>query len=306
MIWLTTAVLLVLAVGSSHGFFGGPSPAWDSLRATFSLNPFAKYHFNNLPRTIEEATSGDEKWEAIGDSDCKTQNWRGRRYVARVNGELDYSTILLYDVNGYIAGIQASVPKGGDFPPPSLRPPFVEDGARWTISAYFVHPDTICSGGRSEDDFRKQGTGTGLYIQESEDPIAATLIPMELEDAKKDSDWTEGQCFKIMMGVHFWHKAGKDMDCGKSLPVFLMYNFGRLNSWGWAFMNNMTSPRWEHPTTDKLQLFFKEVPECIKAAPARSTMHIYFDNPLNNYCYSITEKAKEKINAATKWLRDLF
>ena len=49
-------------------------------------------------------------------------------------------------------------------------------------------------------------------------------------------------------GLHYWYNVRKDMDCNEFFPVFLLYNDGVLNAFGWAFgLNIQTSSRFEHP-----------------------------------------------------------
>lgn len=49
------------------------------------------------------------------------------------------------------------------------------------------------------------------------------------------------------IGVHYWFNSRKDMSCDEFYPVFLLYNGGQLNAFGWAFQSALTSPRVEHP-----------------------------------------------------------
>jgi hypothetical protein len=50
-----------------------------------------------------------------------------------------------------------------------------------------------------------------------------------------------------ILGVHYWYNTRKDMSCDEFYPVFLLYNGGQLNAFGWAFQAHMTSPHMEHP-----------------------------------------------------------
>lgn len=50
-------------------------------------------------------------------------------------------------------------------------------------------------------------------------------------------------------GVHYWYAATRDMSCDNFFPVFLLYNGGVLNAFGWAFQADLSSSRFEHPTT---------------------------------------------------------
>ena len=42
------------------------------------------------------------------------------------------------------------------------------------------------------------------------------------------------------------------MPCEDSFPMFLMYNNGELNTFGWAFQVELQEPIWEHPRTEDL------------------------------------------------------
>ena len=54
----------------------------------------------------------------------------------------------------------------------------------------------ICSRGRTAEEFEKQGTGTGLYLQMGT-PSEVDHIPMAETDLAQTS-WTEGACFYVM------------------------------------------------------------------------------------------------------------
>lgn len=54
----------------------------------------------------------------------------------------DPSLMLIFDVNGIIAGIQTAVPKT-EFTPmagPTVNHPWIDDGNYWVLTAYFVDP----------------------------------------------------------------------------------------------------------------------------------------------------------------------
>lgn len=66
----------------------------------------------------------------------------------------------------------------------------------------------------------------------------------------------------ILSGVHYWYAATLDMSCDNFFPVFLLYNGGVLNAFGWAFQADLSSSRFEHPTTSSFAVsarfyFFK-------------------------------------------------
>ncbi|XP_012934569.1 uncharacterized protein LOC101848024 [Aplysia californica] len=267
---MLTWVALLALLGASQAFLldSFRQEKWDALKVTWNANPFASNAFNSMPRT--EADAQKQGFRKISECDTSAQ-WRGRRYV---KGD-DYSVVLLFDVNGFIAGMQTSFadnqPSG--FPKVNLQPPFVKDGDRFTISAYFVDPSTICTTGRTAADFASQGTGINLYLQKTADPEASVLIPHQ-ESGIGATKWTEGKCF-YTMGKHYWYDLSEDMNCDDYFPVFLLYNNGELTAFGWALLTDLSSQRYEHPGQDVYKLFMKTPPKCIFNAGTISTMHIY-------------------------------
>ena len=58
----------------------------------------------------------------------------------------------------------------------------------------------------------------------------------------------------LATGQHYWYNISRDMDCENFFPVFLLYNGGRLNGFGWNTQGDLKSSRYEHPTADKLKV----------------------------------------------------
>ncbi|KAL5022525.1 hypothetical protein ScPMuIL_001680 [Solemya velum] len=218
---------------------------WNDLKVTWGPNPLGSKDFVSMPRTEQEAvTVGFTKFANCSDN----PQLRGNRYMKKG----DTAVILLYDVHGYIAGIQAGVPKDTpNFPPDTLKPPFLDDGNTWVMTAYFVDPSTICTTGRSAQAYETQGTGTNLYIQNGTNPETDTMLIPHEQSNIGTTDWTKGHCF-ITMGVHYWYDLTLDMSCDRMFPVFLMYNEGTLTGFGWAFQTGLNSTRYEHPTSSVL------------------------------------------------------
>ncbi|PVD30109.1 hypothetical protein C0Q70_09371 [Pomacea canaliculata] len=134
-------------------------PEWNNLKVTFGANVFSSRVFADLPRTVDEARR--KGWIMI--DRCRNDGpFRGARYVK----QNDFSVTLLYDVNGYIAGIQC--------------------GVSGTI---------ICTTGRTSSTFQEEGTGSNLYIQTGSDPLTqSSLIPRQEKDIAK-TPWKRGRCF---------------------------------------------------------------------------------------------------------------
>lgn len=241
---------------------------WDGLKVTWGPNPLSSQYFDSVPRTVSEAQK--DGWHKISDCD-KTASWRGQRWI---KGN-DYAVILLFDVNGFIAGIQTSFAdnQSNGFPKAQLRPPFVKDGDRVTFSAYFVDPSIICTTGRTAAQFAEQGTGTNLYLQTTADPEASVMQPHQ-QTGISATQWTEGKCFPTM-GKHYWYNLSENMNCDDFYPAFLLYNSGELTAFGFALGANLNSPRYEHPGSSQYSLFMKTPPKCLYNQGQLSTMHIY-------------------------------
>ncbi|XP_062579205.1 uncharacterized protein LOC134241138 [Saccostrea cucullata] len=262
---------LVLLVGSCSGFiFGSNVHPWDGLKVTWGINPFNSINFADMPRT--EAEAEQSGFTII--SGCEHENFLGKRYMK----DNDPAVILIYDVNGYIAGIQAGIPTTLSNGYPSLelqKHPFVRDFDKHYITAYFVSPDLICTRGRTSSEVSTQGTGTDLYIQNSTNPMESIKIPHQEADIGS-TKWVKGHCFPAM-GVHYWYDISLDMSCDQLFPVFLLYNGGVLNAFGWAFKAELPSPRYEHPSQSTFKAFMQVKPSCLDQAGTLSTLHIYLN-----------------------------
>ncbi|XP_062580237.1 uncharacterized protein LOC134242184 [Saccostrea cucullata] len=271
---VSTYINLVVLAGVCNGFLFGPkSHPWDGLKVTWGINPLSSTNFANMPRT--EADAKHQGFTMI--SGCGHPNFLGKRYMKNN----DPAVILIYDVNGYIAGIQAGVPTGlsNGYPASNLQNhPMIKDGDKHYMTAYFVAPNSICTHGRTAAQFSHQGTGTDLYIQNSTDPMASIKIPHRESDIGSTL-WVKGHCFPAM-GVHYWFDTTADMSCDRFFPVFLLYNGGVLNAFGWAFQADLSSTRYEHPSQSSFGAFMKVVPNCLRDAGKLSTLHIYLNgNP---------------------------
>ncbi|XP_064630529.1 uncharacterized protein LOC135489214 [Lineus longissimus] len=281
-------VFLLAVVGCGQAFFFG-GPAWDGLAVTWGPNPFNGNYFDQMPRTEKDAKK--KGWTKISGCDEVLSEssgdgspvFLGNRYV---KGN-DPAVMLLYDKNGYIAGIQQGIPKSENYPTAdeTYGKVFQFDPEKNLMvqTAYFVPPQTICSEGRTSEQYDKDGTGSNLYLQEGPDPVAdSTMIPREEKDI--GAKWTKGKCF-FTMGQHYWYDTSLEMSCDDFYPAFLLYNKGKLNGFGWALNHELKSFRYERPPNNELDKFFQVVPKCLYNTGARSTMHIYMDNhPMVNFC----------------------
>ncbi|CAG2202124.1 unnamed protein product [Mytilus edulis] len=218
---------------------------------TWGINPLSSTSFVAMPLTENDAKSqGFQKISDCGDS----SGLHGIRYVK----DNDMNLILIYDVQGHIAGISAAVPTNmaNGWPHAFLKGhPFIKSGNHHHISAYFVDPAIICASGRTTALYHQQGVGTDLYIQNGTDPIADSIKIPHLQSGITSTHWTKGKCFPTM-GLHYWYNIRKDMSCDEFYPSFLLYNGGKLNAFGWAFIADLTSSRLEHPPQSAISFHF--------------------------------------------------
>ncbi|GFO02751.1 hypothetical protein PoB_002925600, partial [Plakobranchus ocellatus] len=143
------------------------------------------------------------------------------------------------------------------YPTEKLRPPFVNDGysmTRYVLTAYFTNASKICTEGRTKEQFDKEGTGENLWIQIDSNPMR--LMKIAKREADIASPWVKGKCF-YTMGKHYWYNINDNMDCEGFFPVFLLYNDGKLNAFGWALVADLPSSHYEHPGKETFGAFDK-------------------------------------------------
>ncbi|XP_045190122.1 uncharacterized protein LOC123547240 isoform X2 [Mercenaria mercenaria] len=272
---LRLTILLILPFLCSCFIFKRDQADWNGLKVTWGLNPFSA--FNSVPRTRAEALS--DGWASLSPGTGCNDNpkFKGERYIK----DRDMGVILIFDANGYIAGIQIGFPESFSpnphnypFPPLKNRAVILDNG-NYYVTAYFVDPATICQG-RTADQFKQQGTGTGLWIQNGTDPVAHSITIPKTKAGADKSMWTEGACF-YTMGLHYWYNLSKDMSCDNLYPVFLLYNGGVLNGFGWAIGMDLKSysTRIEHPPQSSYGNFMKPPPDCLSNLGTMTTLHIY-------------------------------
>jgi len=279
-VFLAATFLAILAVSNS-GILPDFSHNWTNLRVTWSLNPLNTWGFDGLPRKVSEANSD---WE-LKDDQCQAGGkFLGQRYWYKK----DPAVVLLFDKNGIIAGIQTLSLKSKFANPPKnlIGKNYQDDGDYWALTAYFVDPQTICTTGRTEDELKQQGTGTGLWIQVGPNPLTdVTNIPRD-EAAIKQTKWGFGKCFRTM-GQHYWYDVSEDTSCDSFFPNCLLYNGGKLT--GFCFTENVDltkdSKRFDSPapTPKVINKFLDPVPKCFYSEPSYqviSSIHVYFiDSP---------------------------
>ena len=173
---------------------------WDRLQSTFEIL-FGGFYDN--PRT--QAELEDAGWTQI--STC--ESGLGDRWV---RDPLVKDLVLLFDGNGFIAGIQSPVPFDkveADVSADSIRRSILfhltrgffslqyfdyansqwytagtwADGSdAYYATAYFVDPSIICNGGRTQEEFDEQGTGYTVLFQNGPTSNEVLEVPMTLDE----------------------------------------------------------------------------------------------------------------------------
>ncbi|CAG0890444.1 unnamed protein product [Cyprideis torosa] len=252
---------------------------WDQLKLTW-------LSYAPQPRRLAELPS---TWQPLDTEDkC---NGNGPFYGTRYVRGSDRSVILIFDANGYIAGIQTSVnptipPDVYNFADSEWYTPEDIDGTTWyTITAYFVSnaPETVCAG-RSSEDFDRDGTGDLLQFYMKDGTFLE--IPNN-EDDVVNTQWDLGSCF-ISMGVHYWYNYFEIVEnCQEFKPAFLLYNGGVLKGWGWATFGYYESDTYEHPEPNVIGAFMNPVPPCLTQIGTDyglTTQHVYFRDEIEMFC----------------------
>lgn len=257
---------------------------WNDLKVTFGLNASDPRVFNSLPRTVQDAVN--RGWKR--DVGC-TEGFRGNRFT--LNNDKD--VFLIFDANGLIAGLATSVKKGPSstnpfsFPSKEQQLYYDEEGDYWTFSTYFTDPNKVCQKNLLGS-WLWDGTGDRLVFSSKKAFIQVPLKENELNQTL----WTQGRCFKGM-GMHYWlqldGKLNKDSKRDSLFPVFLLYNRGKLNGFGWFWNSYLTSSRIEPTPAQLVAGTAIELPSWMfdssQAIAPLSSIHIYLDNtPASNAC----------------------
>jgi hypothetical protein len=254
---------------------------WDDLRIKWDVNIFDENTFRQYPLTQADAVSqGFDAVDAEGAA-CE-DGLPGSRYAT----DGDLTTIVVYDANGFIAGVQMAISQsdaaanGGGYPfdqMSAFRPQTIDGVDYWVLAAYFVEPSVVCVG-RTQEEFEESGTGTGLYIMTGPE-LTDYENPANTEGEVGSSEWVHGYCF-LSMGEHYWYNVSEDLPCDEMFPAFLLYNQGELTGFGWAVQGIYQSDHTEYPPSFVLNLFINPIPTCLPGIVddiGVTTQHIYFN-----------------------------
>lgn len=242
--------------------------SWSDAYVTFGK-------FNKLPMTEKDALTGGWVLNNTGGSTidgCNNGIWFGKRYLYNA----DVSTMLLFDAVGQLAGFQLGLTNT----PTGNIPPWERNGGIYTITTYYRDPATICT---SKPSGGSNPVGDRLWLKM--DNSSYMSIPLQESQVTNGTKWVHGKCF-YTMGNHYWWNIYPTLNCEDFFPVFLLYNGGVLNGYGFAVMLNEPSSRYEHPGGSVLKMFFQPetMPQCVFDQEILSTLHVYFNSPYLNFC----------------------
>lgn len=257
IIWVVAAILHFgnLAVTERWDYSDENRLTWNKLTGTFGK-------FNDLP--MEENDARSRGWTLIADN-CKDKSgpFFGRRYLLKN----DRATILIFDVNGHIAGTQMAFKKSLMNPPPrKYAGAYQTLGDFVYITAYFTEPRKVC------DKYSVQYSdivGDKLMFLAGRDKyLIAPLENKNIESTK----WVKGNCV-MLMGTHYWYDISDDMNCADNFPFLLLYNTkGQLH----AFVYVLTGIYVDSPRVEHLPLpVFPKFPTCASKFAHHTTQHVY-------------------------------
>ena len=214
---LFLVIALTCCAVSTEAFLFGSGLTWDDLKVTWGPNPLSSSYFNSMPRTVTDAINAGWKLEKT----CGQVN--GNRYI--LNGSRE--VILIFNVAGRIAGIAGMIPKGLPFnyPSPKQAEYFKDEGAYYTVNAYFQEPSTVCSGKSANP--RSFETGDRVVIVGDK-----KTLNLPLNEGDVSMPFSKGGCFPTMGRHYYGHVDSKSfttsIQVDEVLPVFLLYNNGKF------------------------------------------------------------------------------
>jgi len=292
IIFTSLALFAPLTQGASSRIFGG-GQNWYNFITTFNINPFSSEGFYNQPRTVDEAKEAGFTFVVDDCSQTRDMKYGGFKYAPPTAEGGVPEFIMIYDVNGFIAGMHSVIPK-----PAADESIFEFDKSLWyrsdwslgfetyVTTAYFVDPEGICTGGRDQESFETEGTGNVLAFEHGDELHWAPLTGPEADESEF---WNKHKCF-VNMGRHYFN-LGHDVDaevCNADgplpfTPIQLLYSGGVMNGFVWQHAANPSNvnKRWENVDPSALSALIDGVPKCLYDFADKYgvvTQHVYFRN----------------------------
>jgi len=253
---------------------------WDDLRVTWGPSPIGAY--NRLPRnTVDAAKDG---WLKVSETCENGGRFSGFQYIYPA----DDGVALLFDTRGFVAGIQSMVPqseilvegsKTNYAKIPMYRNYTLNGKTYFAITAYFIHPTIICSGGNGNGNI---GAKSQIYFQNGPTDNHLKIAPKNRTEAELQG-WTRNQCIPGM-GWHNFFEVEKytPTDCSEIQPTCILYNeFNEMHGFCLSFGGMSTSPRYEHPNSAGIEAVLGNAPQCLLDQTdliGATTIHVYFHN----------------------------
>jgi len=251
---------------------------WYNLKTTWGPTPLNGFY--DQPRTVEEANYAG--WVQVSNDCAEGASIPGNLMAPP---EADPEMVLIFDVNGFIAGMHSVVAKkfvsaGFDFGA-SKWYRSVDALDAFVTTAYFVDPAIICQGGRSQAEFDMEGTGNRVWFQNGPTTADVLNTPLTLDEADADAYWYKHYCF-LNMGRHYFNlNYDVNGSCDDLTPIQLIYSGGVLNGIVWQHPAAMPQARWESVNSFGLSQIVDRPPQCLYdlvESPGVRTMHTYFRN----------------------------
>ncbi|XP_078352212.1 uncharacterized protein LOC144636884, partial [Oculina patagonica] len=222
-------------------------------------------------------------------SEGRANFFYGNRYAKR----RDDATRLIFDCDGSLAGMQATIDRTDAYPTIHNQPPWIStDDGRVALTVYFRDPKKICvcKGKGKKHMEKKRPIGDRLWIQMADfrHKKNVMMIPLSMDHIAIDgTPWVEGTCIPGM-GVHYHYNISIDFDCDKALPIFLLFSeqTKSLIGFGWGGPFDVQSAEWEkpHPSLFARSMKPESTPACLKNYNTVSVQHVYFVDPLQIVC----------------------
>lgn len=284
--------LIYLALFAASFQAGPPNPPrlfsggqnWYNFRMGWTPNPFDGF----IRQPWVEAEAIEQGWQQISNDCSEGASFPGSRY-ALANEEYGANMVLIYDVNGFIAGMHSVLLKkysSGNWQSdsPWYRSDTIFGEDAYLTTAYFVNPDVICTG-RTQSEFDVEGTGNTLQFLKGQE---LETVPLDI-DSTDGSGWYKHFCL-FNMGRHYFqlnHDTSAACDANL-VPIQLMFQGGVLNGFVWQHVATIPGPLWETPGEKGVTAIIDRPPDCLfdlVKSPGVTTMHI-FVRDFKTWCVS--------------------
>lgn len=278
---LLKSILLLLYFQTA--FCCEEATSWDQLRVTF-------LKFSRYPLTSGQAKAPGSGWKQDSHCSGKAEFFTGNRFT-RIN---DDATRLIFDCDGSLAGIQATIKRSANYPTKYNQPPWLPtDDGRVALTAYFRNPKEICvCKPKCKQRMRKKPPiGDRLWIQMADFRFSEKVMVSPLNrNQLTDTPWIEGTCIRAM-GLHYHYNISIGFDCDKALPFFLLFcpQSKSLIGFGWGGPFHVSSDEWEKPSPLVFGRSMKpeSTPACLKNFTDVSVQHVYFVDPMKIDCSKV-------------------